>query len=158
MRRNPAFYAICVGGIVAGVSDITYAILFWQLRNGVPAARVLQSVASGVLGAAATKGGWPAAALGLGLHFFIAFAFAAFFYFVSRRVPVLVRHAAVAGVLYGAGIFALMNLVVVPMSAFPRKLTFPPSVLITGLLIHMFGIGLPIALACRRAARLQGEP
>lgn len=147
-----------MGGSVAGALDITYAIAFWAVRSGVPATRVLQSVASGLLGAAATRGGLPATALGLGLHFFIAFSFAAFFYLVSRRVPILIRHAVVSGIVYGVGIFALMNLVVVPLSAFPRKLTFPPAVLITGLLIHMFGIGLPIALANRRAAAPRAEP
>ena len=157
MLRQPALFAILVGGSVAGALDITYATVFWAIR-GVSATRVLQSVASGLLGAAATKGGWPTAAAGLGLHFLIAFTFAAFFYLVSRRVPALIRHAVLAGILYGAAIFALMNLVVVPLSAFPRKLTFPPVVLITGLLVHMFGIGLPISLASRRAAGLRADP
>ena len=44
-----------------------------------------------------------------------------------------------------------MNLVVVPLSAFPHKLSFPPLVLITGLLVHMSLIGLPIALVVRKA-------
>ena len=53
---------------------------------------------------------------------------------------------------YGA-FLAVMNLVVVPLSAFPRKLSFPPLVLVTGLFVHMFFIGVPIALAARRAVR-----
>jgi hypothetical protein len=44
-----------------------------------------------------------------------------------------------------------MNLVVLPLSRFPRKLSFPLPVLVTGLLVHMFLIGVPIALAARRA-------
>ena len=68
-----------------------------------------------------------------------------------RRLPILTRRAALAGVLDGFVIYAAMNLVVLPLSAFPRKVTFPPLVLATGLFVHMFGIGLPIALATRKA-------
>jgi len=153
MRRNPAAFAILAGGAIAGALDITYAIVFSALYRGVPPVRVLQSVASGLLGAAAFDGGLPTAALGLLLHFFIAFSWAALFYLASRWFPFLIQHAVLAGVLYGAGIYAVMNLVVVPLSAFPRKLSFPPVVLITGLFVHMFFIGLPIALAARRASQ-----
>jgi hypothetical protein len=45
-----------------------------------------------------------------------------------------------------------MNFVVVPLSAFPHKLSDPPVVLITGLLVHMFLVGVPIALCIRFAA------
>ncbi len=150
VRRNSSIFAILVGGSIAGACDITYAIVFSGFR-GLPARRVLQSVASGLLGAEAFKGGLPTAALGLFLHFFIALSAAAIFYVASRRVHFLIRQAVISGVLYGLLIFAVMNLVVLPLSAFPRKVTFPPLVLATGLLVHMFLIGLPISLAARRA-------
>ena len=150
MRRNPAIFAILVGGLIAGACDITYAILFSGFR-GVPAMRVLQSVASGLLGAVAFNGGLPMAALGLTFHFLIALSAAAIFYMASRRFQLLTRQAVISGVIYGILIYGLMNLVVLPLSAFPRKVTFPPLVLATGLLVHMFLIGLPISLATRRA-------
>jgi len=56
-------------------------------------------------------------------------------------------------VLYGVCIYLFMNFVVLPLSAIPFKPTFPPSVLVPSLLIHMFGIGLPIAIAVRRYSR-----
>jgi hypothetical protein len=152
MRRNAARFAILVGGAIAGAIDITYAIVFSGFR-GVPAARILQSVASGVLGAASYRGGAPAAALGLVLHFVIAFIWATIFYVASRRLDVLTRHAVVSGILYGAFVYAAMNFIVLPLSAFPGRFTFVPVVVIGGLLVHMFGVGLPIALATRRAAR-----
>jgi uncharacterized membrane protein YagU involved in acid resistance len=149
-RRHPAAFAILVGGSIAGALDITYAIVFSGFR-GVPAIRLLQSVASGLLGPAAFNGGVPTAALGLLLHFLIAFSAAAIFYVASRRFPLLTRRAVLSGVLYGIVIYAVMNLVVLPLSATPRRVAFPPLVLATGLLVHMFWIGLPIALAARRA-------
>jgi hypothetical protein len=151
MRRNPAVFAILAGGGIAGALDITYAVVFSGFR-GVPALRVLQSVASGLLGPAAYDGGVPVAVLGLFLHFFIAFSAAAIFYLASRRLSFLTRQPVVAGVLYGVAVYAVMNLVVIPLSAYQRKVFPPPPlVLATGLLVHMFCIGLPIALASRRA-------
>lgn len=150
MRKLSAFSAILVGGAIGGACDIAYAITFSAFR-GVPAMRVLQSVASGLLGKAAFDGGLSAAMLGLVLHFLIAFSAAAIFYFAAKTMPILVRHAVPFGILYGLAIFAIMNLVVLPLSAFPRKVTFPLLATTTGLFVHMFLIGLPISLAVRWA-------
>ena len=144
--------AILVGGTIAGVLDITYAVTFSAFR-GVAPMRLLQSVASGLLGKAAFDGGAATAALGLALHFFIAYTVATVFWIASRRWPVLVRQPVSSGLLYGIGVYAVMNLVVVPLSATATRKVFPPIVIATGLLVHMFFIGLPIALAARRAVR-----
>ena len=45
-----------------------------------------------------------------------------------------------------------MNLVVLPLSAYPPRKSFPLIVIATGLLVHMFFIGLPIALAASKAS------
>ncbi len=55
--------------------------------------------------------------------------------------------------IYGIGIYLFMNFVVLPLSAIPFKMSYPLASLIGGLLIHMFGIGLPIALVVRRYSR-----
>ncbi|HET8647044.1 MAG TPA: hypothetical protein VFO85_16225, partial [Vicinamibacteria bacterium] len=89
--------AILLGGLVAGTMDITAAILLYA-RRGVPPLRILQSVASGLLGRAAFTGGVPTAALGLALHFFIATTAAAVYVLAARRLP-LARWPLVGGVL-----------------------------------------------------------
>ena len=151
MRRLSALSAILIGGAIGGTLDITYAIGFSAMR-GVPPMRILQSVASGLLGAPAFNGGVLIAALGFALHFFIAFAAAAIFYLASRAMPILTRYSIIAGLIYGLLIYAVMNLVVLPLSAYPRKVSFPLLVLVTGLFVHMFFIGLPISLAVRRTS------
>lgn len=151
MRRNSAMYTMLAGGCIAGAIDITYALVFSGFR-GVPATRLLQSVASGLLGSAAYDGGLPTAALGLALHFLIALLAAAIFYAASRQFQLLTRHAVMSGLLFGIAMYAVMNLVVLPLSAFPGKPSFAPLVLATGLFVHMFGFGLPISLAARKAS------
>jgi uncharacterized membrane protein YagU involved in acid resistance len=150
-RGRRALSSVLLGGLVAGVCDITYAIGISYLRRGVPPLRVLQSVASGWLGEEAFQGGVPAGMLGLATHFGIALTAAAIYVLASRRLPFLVRSPLAAGAAYGALIFAFMNLVVIPLSRTPPRTTFSWFVITTGLLVHMFLIGVPIAFAARRA-------
>jgi hypothetical protein len=157
MNRRPLSpgQAILVGGLIAGVLDITYAFALWWLRAAVPPTRILQSVAAGLLGKASYEGGARTALLGLGLHFFNAFVIAAIFVAASRIRPVLARRATLFGPLYGIGVYLVMNYVVIPLSAFPRRPGAggpAPAVWITGVLVHMFLIGLPIALIARRTS------
>ena len=142
-------HPIVIGGIAAGVLDIlaAFALQGWL---GVAPVRVLQAIASGVLGRGAFAGGAAAALLGLALHFLIAFAAAAVFYAASRVMPVLIRHAVLAGLGYGVVVYAVMNLVVVPLSAFPHPSSFPLDVVIPSVVGHMVLVGLPIGLAVRR--------
>jgi uncharacterized membrane protein YagU involved in acid resistance len=149
MTRSATF-AILIGGAVAGALDIAYAIC-WAIYRGSDAMHLLQIVASGWLGEAAFAGGWATAALGLASHFGMAFVYAAFFYLVAKRWDWLVRHAVIAGLLYGLAVFALMNLVVLPLSAFPYPVKLTGLGPATNLVSHLFFFGLPIALATRRA-------
>ena len=143
--------ATFVGGLIAGALDITYAFILWWLRAQVTPPQILQSVAAGLLGKASYEGGVGSATLGAVLHFCNAFIIAAIFVGASRLWPVLARRATLFGPLYGIGVYLVMNYVVLPLSNFPRRSGSPaPVVWITGVLAHMFLIGLPIALAARR--------
>ncbi|GAP66619.1 hypothetical protein MBSD_n1930 [Mizugakiibacter sediminis] len=155
MRRHPTPFAILAGGAIAGALDIAFAITFAVLRGGT-AMRLLQTIASGLLGAAAYDGGWPTAALGFVLHFAMALLIAAIFCLASRRLPVLTRRAPAAGMLYGFGVFLAMRLVVLPLSAYPHPVTFAPLASALDLGSHMFFVGLPIALAARAAGKPAG--
>ncbi len=151
---SSAARAILWGGLIAGAIDITYACVFSYARRGTPPVRILQSVASGALGQSAFDGGTPTAALGLLLHFLIALIWAAIYYAASRRLRVLARVPYVCGVVYGLLIFAVMNYAVIPLSAAPFGAPPPSSPAFnTGILFHMLGIGLPIALATRRYSK-----
>ena len=139
--------ALIYGTLAVGVFDILDAFIFFGLRGARPI-RILQSIAAGLLGRASFAGGWKTAALGLGLHFFIAFVIVLVFLAASRRVPVLTRHAAIAGPLYGVGVYLVMTFIVVPASAAAGGVP-PWPVALNGVLIHMFGVGLPAALAAK---------
>ena len=142
-----------MGGLIAGTIDISYACIYSYFMRRISPIRILQSVASGALGANAFTGGIKTAVLGLAFHFLIALMAAAVYYLASRRLRFLITQAIVCGVIYGMGIYLFMNFVVLPLSAIPFKMSYPLASLISGLLIHMLGIGLPIALVVRRYSR-----
>lgn len=150
MKRLSVPEAILVGGTIAGALDILFAISFAGY-NGVSPARLLQTVASGLLGRAAFSAGGGTAALGLALHFALSFLWAALFVLAARRVPRLTDHPVPAGVAFGVVVFLAMRLVVLPLSAFPSPVTFKPLATILDLLSHMFLFGVPIVAAARRA-------
>jgi hypothetical protein len=151
--RNGGVRAILAGGAVAGTLDLSAAFVSSWLRAGVGPVRVMQSIASGLLGAASFTGGAGSAVLGVALHFLIATVATAVFYFASRTLRSLVEHVIVAGLLYGVAVYLFMNFVVLPLSAVPQRGSPPLSGRIIGLLIIMFCVGLPIAAIVRRFER-----
>lgn len=149
-----AMQAILAGGLAAGTLDILAAFINSGLR-GVGPQRVLHTIAGGLIGrAAAIEGGMKTAALGLALHFLIATTAAAVYYAASRKLPVLHRRVVVCGMLYGVAVYLFMYMVVLPLSALQTKFFNQPATsILTGVLIHIFCVGLPIALAIRRFAQ-----
>lgn len=148
-RRELA--AIAVGGLCAGVFDIIQVLVFYALR-GVEPIRILQSIASGLLGKASFSGGVGTALLGLGLHFAIALIMAAVYVLAARRLQVLIQRPWLMGSLYGLGLYAVMTYVVVPLSL-ARSAGFSWAVFLDGVFAHVLTVGLPIALAARWGRR-----
>jgi hypothetical protein len=141
---------ILLAGSVAGTLDIICAFVLFGLR-GIPAFRILQGIASGLLGKAAFAGGAETALLGAVLHFLIAFSAAAIFYFASRRIAFLIERPIASGLLYGVLIYAFMNGIVLPLSAVFPKQHFTASGFISGVIALMLLVGLPISLIVHRA-------
>jgi hypothetical protein len=145
---------VVAGGLVAGTLDITYACLFWGLKSGVPAQRIFQSVAAGLLGEASFEGGQGTAALGLALHYFIALSMAMVYYRVARRWDLLWQRPFFCGAGYGLLLYVVMNYIVVPLSRAGGGGSKDALWVMLSILVHMLLIGLPIALFVRQALRL----
>lgn len=142
-----ALRAIVLGTAVAGAMDITAAIVTWMFRD-VPATRILQSVAGGLLGRDAFNGGASTAALGLLLHFMIMSVIVSAYVFASSRLPALTRHAIACGVAYGVIVYVVMTYIVVPLSA-AGSARHSLSLTLTGVVVHILCVGVPIALITR---------
>jgi len=137
--------AILSGGLVVGILDGLDAVIFFGLR-GVRPIRIFQAIASGLLGRAAFTGGIRTALLGVLCHFFIATGIVAVYYAASRKVDVMRRQPIASGMAFGVIAYLVMNYVVIPLSAVAPGGPKPLAVVANGLLIHMFGVGIPAAL------------
>src|SRR5205809_1921136 len=104
MERSRAFRAIASAGLIAGILDITSAFVIAGIK-GTGSIRMLQGIASGLLGARSFEGGLRTAGLGLAIHFFIALTAATLFYLISRNFSFLTEHAIFAGLLYGIAVY-----------------------------------------------------
>jgi uncharacterized membrane protein YagU involved in acid resistance len=145
---------VVLGGLVVGVLDIADAIVVTLARGGAPG-RMLQGIASGLLGReTALAGGTATAALGLALHFFIALTVTVVYYAAALALPALHRRPFVFGPLYGVAVWLVMNFVVIPLSAIGRWPALTTLSLVNGLLFaHVFLVGIPAAVTARLAAR-----
>ena len=146
--------AVLFGTLAVGTLDILDAFIFNWFRSGVTPGRILQFISSGVLGRESFEGGIATAALGLFLHYFIAFVVVTLYILASRRLPILAQRPFVFGPLYGLLVHAVMHYVVVPLSAVTRGPGPMPLVVhVNQWLIHAFGVGLVTALFARAARR-----
>ena len=144
--KRSALLAIAVGGLVAGTIDLLHAcILFgWDIPL---------AIAGGLLGPQAFHGGTGTYALGVFLHFFIAFSAAGVYYAASRKLAFLREYPLVCGLFFGAAVEDVMRFIVLPLSELHAKGPYDLRDLIQGLLVHMVLIGLPISFSVRRFAR-----
>ena len=149
VEKPRPYRAILWGGLIAGTLDITAAFVSAALQQGRSPQFVLQSVASGILGADSYKAGLRSAALGLAVHFLIAFTWCAVYFAASRKLTVLIKHPVICGLAYGVVVWLFMNGVVLPLT-FHRSFFSPLRSVIIGASILMLCIGLPIALVVSR--------
>jgi hypothetical protein len=149
-----ALFTILAGGVIAGTLDIAFAFTFAGLHGASPL-RVLQYIASGLLGKDSFGYGWWSGALGAICHYTILTVATSLYLVTSRRFSALARHPFICGPLYGVAIYLVMNFIVVPLSAV-RSGGHTLEGVIFDIGSHLFFVGLPIALLVRRHWLAQG--
>jgi hypothetical protein len=156
MPDKIATRAILLSGFAAGLIDFLYASIRATLGGG-HWTNPWKGVAGGLIGKAAREGGFEMVALGIALHFFICFAAAALLYFILRRLTWLPRQWLVLGVLYGIAFLAVMNYVILPLSAIGRSI-YPLEGLHFTVFWHIVLVGLPTAWFISRGLRQPASP
>ena len=148
--------AVLWGGLLCGGLDISAAFVDARYNYDIAPVRVLQGVASALLGPAALEGGLATAVLGLVMHFLVAFAATAVFYLLCRRFPLLLRWVVPSGLAYGAVVYFVMYRGVIPLTIELKSLYLTtgspawPRLRWQSFAVHLFCVGLPIAVMVRR--------
>lgn len=94
---------------------------------------------------ATTPGTTLIAIFGLALHYFIAFSFTIFFFLIYPKLKIMAWNKYVTAFVYGLFVWAIMNLVVVPLSNVTHgTFNLKNAAINAGILI--IAIGLPVSL------------
>jgi hypothetical protein len=125
--------AVVIAGLVAGTIDIGAAALI----NHVDPALILQGIASGLIGLKSYAGGAGTVTLGLALQLAMSIAIAGIYAAAATRLAWLRSRPILAGLAFGLGVFVVMNLIVVPLSAFGPK---PAHVSLVWLLLNVLAM------------------
>ncbi len=152
MNIGTATKTIITAWLAAGSFDILAAFAT-AIAKGATAPGVLRAVASGLIGSKVIGGGLDIALLGLALHYAIMLGIVLTYWFASRHIALLVANPFIAGPLYGLSVYAVINLVVLPLSAIAFKPNYDWDSLTIGIGVHMICVGLPIAWIVHRDAR-----
>ncbi len=137
---------ILLAGFVAGTLDMLTAILVYSvIMHRVTAMQILHSIAGGAFGKNTVGSETTMALIGLAFHYLIAYSFAIGYFIVYPYIPFLQKQKIVSGLLYGVFVWAVMNLIVVPLS----NANYGPikwDSALRAAAILMLCIGLPISL------------
>ena len=144
IKENPAI-VIIPAALLAATLDISAACIDYYIQSGKGPQGVLKFIASGVFGAAAFSGGSEMIWLGLLFHYIIVFAFTYFLYRLYIPLKFLHKNIWVTAILYALFTWAVMNVVVVPLSNTP-KFPFNAVKALKNFIILIFTIGLPLSL------------
>lgn len=152
---TPALRGILLGGFFAGLADFIYPTVRTVMAGG-PWTRPWKGVASGLFGADAHQGGMGMVVLGIALHFFICIVAAALLYLIASRVHWPSRQWIVLGILYGIAFLAVMNYVILPLSAIGHGI-YPLQTIHLSAFTHILVVGLPTAFFVSRALAQTGR-
>jgi hypothetical protein len=135
--------------LIAGTLDLLSAYIDIFIRTGKISKRMFQYIAGGALGLQnSLKGGIPVILLGIFFHYFIVFCFTLFFFLLYRKTRFFGLNKYLIALIYGFFIWAVMNLVVLPLSALPPTTINFGDALKAGLILSI-AIGLPVSLSAR---------
>ena len=143
MKKN-FWKTVALAGLLVGSLDIIAAIVNFYAKTGKDPQIVLKYIASALVGKEAFAGGTAMSALGLLLHFLIAFIWTMFFFWMYSKLRFLSFNRILTGIFYGIFIWFIMSHVAVPMSkasvgAFNFKQAAVAALILIG------AIGLPLS-------------
>lgn len=150
--HNSLLRPIVFGGMFIFLIQIIHQGIVVTLIQKTPFILIWQYIASGLLGDSAFVGGMATAWLGLFFHLIISFVIAAVFILCANRLPLLRRNIIISSLLYGFGVFIVMNMIVTPLSAAPPLPAPTLPWLIEAILEHTLLVGLPLGMLVRRNA------
>lgn len=144
-KSSSPIKTILWSGLVAGILDAIAGVIVYYIYFDLNPLQVLQFIAAGVYGPEAINGGVGMILAGTFFHFLIAYVVAVIYFMVYPNLKLLSNNKVLMGLIYGLGIWLVMNFLILPQSNIPKG-PFDIGLAIVGIVWHMTLVGLPIAL------------
>lgn len=156
LRRRSAipFPWLLLGGYTVAAFDLIFAIVWWA-PHGVPATRILQTIAVWVLGPAAYAGGMASALLGAVLYGHLMWGIVAFYNWLAKRHPVLLRHPVSCGAAYGVLAYVFIFHCLGPLLSGTAADYSDAGWIAACVAVFMTLVGIPCALFSRAASGMR---
>jgi hypothetical protein len=147
-KRTGFWPTVLSVGLLAGALDISCALVSYSIKTHKDPVRVFYFIASALFGKEAYDGGITMIIIGALMHFLIAAAFTIFFFLIYPRLSFLSRSVLLTAILYGVFVWAIMNLVMLPLlhTATPVK----TQDILLGMAILIVAIGLPLSYFAKK--------
>ncbi|MEK6153093.1 hypothetical protein WIW50_07530 [Flavobacteriaceae bacterium 3-367] len=143
-------------GLVAGILDSLAGILVYYVYFDLNPLQVLQFIASGIYGPTAINGGGYMVLVGFFFHFVIAYTCAIIYFYLHSKTAALRSHKIASGLIFGLGIWLVMNLLILPATNIPKS-PFDSGLAAIGIIWHMVLVGVPIALITAQYVSGEGQ-
>lgn len=141
--------SVLLTAFIAGTLDAAAAVINYGIATGKNPIVIFPFIASGVFGKDAFTGAGVMIFWGFVFHYLIAFLFTLFFFVIYTRVNLLAKNIFVTAIIYGLFVWAVMNLVVVPLSNTPKS-AFDWHRAVIAAVILIICIALPITIGARK--------
>ena len=148
-QEQDMFRTISLAALLTGTLDITSAIVKFYIEHQQGPVPIFRYIASGVFGKGTASSGTLMIIWGIVFHYMIAFLFTLFLFLIYPKVIKWLKNKFVAGFVYGLFTWAIMNMVVVPLSKINKPPADPEQAVIAALIL-IFMIGLPVSLIAHR--------
>ena len=136
---------ILIAWLIAGTLDMLGALLVYAVvLKKTTAEKIVRGIASGIFKDQAMTGGNEMMLYGVILHYIIALIFTLLYFLIFPYIPFFRKQKIIGGLLYGAFIWMVMNLIVLSI-VFPQRPSPTLYSALIGAAILMIMIGLPLS-------------
>jgi len=143
---NKFFKTVLLTGLFVGTTDILSAYIMVYIQNGKFAAKMFNYIAGGALGLKTSMAGGAAVeGLGLFFHYFIAFAFTLFFFWIFPKIKFLSFNKYLIGMLYAVFVNVVMEQLVLRLTPLPARPPFSLAHAYINWVVLGVLFGIPIA-------------
>lgn len=154
MHSSKLLKSVALTAFIAGTLDLAGAVVSYMFsRGGGFPKKILEYIAGGWFGSQALDGSLKMNIIGGLSHFFIAACWTLLFYLLYPRLRFLQKNIFISALLYGLLIWAVMNLVVLPLSAWQAPVTIVPRETAKAAFILIVCVGLPVVIGASRYYR-----